>query len=198
MEKFLAIGDIHGCSDQLVEILEKAKEFSDYKLVFLGDYIDRGPDSEKVINILQKQDAIFLQGNHENMLIEDIQLHPENTHEYLKIAKISLKSFHWIMSLPFIYETKEYIFTHAGLNPYKHLEMQETKDYIWTCYDGTLKHLTEKTVVQGHLHKPNLFIMDNHIITDTNCGLGGYLTGILLPDRIPIQSKTRSPDYRYN
>jgi serine/threonine protein phosphatase 1 len=196
MEKFLAIGDIHGCPDQLLEILEKAKEYPDYKLIFLGDYIDRGPDSEKVLNILQNEDTIFLQGNHENMLIEDVTFHPESTHKILQKAEITLKSFHWIMSLHFIYETKDYIFTHAGLSPYKKIEMQETKDYIWTNYDGTYKHLTHKTIVQGHLHKPHLVIIDNHIITDTNCGLGGYLTGVLLPDRVPIQSDTRSGYYR--
>jgi serine/threonine protein phosphatase 1 len=171
MEKFLAIGDIHGCPDQLLEILEKAKEYPDYKLIFLGDYIDRGPDSEKVLNILQNEDTIFLQGNHENMLIEDVTFHPESTHKILQKAEITLKSFHWIMSLHFIYETKDYIFTHAGLSPYK-------------------------KIVQGHLHKPHLVIIDNHIITDTNCGLGGYLTGVLLPDRVPIQSDTRSGYYR--
>ena len=48
MEKIIAVGDVHGCLKQLDEILRMAMEYPGHRLVFPGDYIDRGPDSEGV------------------------------------------------------------------------------------------------------------------------------------------------------
>jgi serine/threonine protein phosphatase 1 len=69
-----AIGDIHGRLDYLRELTDlrlplKAGDL----LVFIGDYVDRGPDSRGVIEFLihlsKRQDCIFLRGNHEDMLL---------------------------------------------------------------------------------------------------------------------------------
>lgn len=78
-QKIFAIGDIHGCSEELEELLEKIKLDGKLKksdvLVFLGDYVDRGPYSRKVIEklILVKKEypnAYFLRGNHEDMILD--------------------------------------------------------------------------------------------------------------------------------
>ena len=74
-----AIGDIHGCIKQLVTLQDKIFNYPEYNkdedlLLYLGDYIDRGPSSKEVINnILQLQTenvkSIFLMGNHEQFMI---------------------------------------------------------------------------------------------------------------------------------
>jgi len=67
------IGDIHGRADLLEKLLGRlSKEWPDAKLVFVGDYVDRGPDSRKVLELLQNStiDAVCLAGNHEMMLQE--------------------------------------------------------------------------------------------------------------------------------
>lgn len=83
--RIYAIGDIHGCSDLLETLLEQITadnlmraDMESKKLVFLGDYIDRGPDSARVIDILMHglpdgYEAIFLKGNHEAMLLEALK-----------------------------------------------------------------------------------------------------------------------------
>ena len=74
MGKIFAIGDIHGCYDQLLALLKKIPvDFKQDTLVFMGDYIDRGPKSVEVVDFLIKlkrrlPDTIFLKGNHEDML----------------------------------------------------------------------------------------------------------------------------------
>jgi len=74
MEKIFAIGDIHGCFDKLCALMDKIKiDRSKDTLLFLGDYIDRGPDSFDVIEYLidlkkHFQKIVFLKGNHEEML----------------------------------------------------------------------------------------------------------------------------------
>ena len=74
-----AIGDIHGCADALGRLLAEIARHSsgrERRLVFLGDYIDRGPDSAGVLRMLQDIDrtemgkATFLMGNHERMLLD--------------------------------------------------------------------------------------------------------------------------------
>jgi len=66
------VGDIHGRADLLDAILRKiSKEADAATLVFVGDYVDRGPDSRKVLEMLRAlPDAVCLQGNHEVMLLE--------------------------------------------------------------------------------------------------------------------------------
>jgi serine/threonine protein phosphatase 1 len=77
-----AIGDIHGRSDLLAMLLAKvevdaaeAKGVERKTLVFLGDYVDRGPDSSGVVEMLLSGlpsgfDAHFLKGNHEAILLD--------------------------------------------------------------------------------------------------------------------------------
>lgn len=72
-----AIGDIHGCHEELLALMEKLVKDGlsrDDHVVFLGDYIDRGPDSKKVIDILiefsQTINCTFLRGNHEGMFLD--------------------------------------------------------------------------------------------------------------------------------
>jgi len=75
-EKIFAIGDIHGCYDKLATLLQRLPFNRDSDtLVFLGDYINRGPDVKRVIDYLielQKscRNIVFLKGNHEQTLLE--------------------------------------------------------------------------------------------------------------------------------
>ncbi|MFV0436341.1 MAG: metallophosphoesterase family protein [Desulfopila sp.] len=75
-EKIFAIGDIHGCHDKLVTLMERLPFDRDRDtLVFLGDYIDRGPHARQVIDYLIElqnscRNVVFLKGNHEQTLLE--------------------------------------------------------------------------------------------------------------------------------
>lgn len=74
-----AVGDVHGCRELLVRLLDKilaeaASVRGKTDVVFLGDYIDRGPQSRAVIELLlglpKTIDAHFLRGNHEQALLD--------------------------------------------------------------------------------------------------------------------------------
>ena len=75
-----AIGDIHGCLNQLTSIHDQILNYKNYKkeedlLIYIGDYIDRGPKSKQVVDqILQLKNkeirTVFLMGNHEAMMID--------------------------------------------------------------------------------------------------------------------------------
>ncbi len=69
-----AIGDIHGRLDKLEELLARLPLRGDDRLVFLGDYVDRGPDSrgviDRLIRVAEERSAVFLLGNHESMFLD--------------------------------------------------------------------------------------------------------------------------------
>lgn len=75
MNRLIAIGDIHGCLNKLVDLYFKVRPTADDRLVFLGDYIDRGPDSKGVIKYLLNlrehfPQTVFLRGNHEQIFLD--------------------------------------------------------------------------------------------------------------------------------
>lgn len=75
MDGLIAIGDIHGHLEKLVDLMNQVKPTAADQLVFLGDYIDRGPDSKGVIDYLitlqqQHPQTVFLRGNHDQMLLD--------------------------------------------------------------------------------------------------------------------------------
>ena len=73
--RLVAVGDIHGHLDKLTDLIGKVQPGPDDQLVFLGDYIDRGPDSKGVLDCLislqeQHPQTVFLRGNHEQMMLD--------------------------------------------------------------------------------------------------------------------------------
>jgi serine/threonine protein phosphatase 1 len=77
-ERIYAIGDVHGCAALLEKLLGLIAEDSAgaaARLIFLGDYVDRGPDSKRVIDILsslrdERPSTVFLMGNHERAMLD--------------------------------------------------------------------------------------------------------------------------------
>ena len=76
-DQIVAIGDVHGCPKTLKTLWERLEPYEDYIHLFVGDYIDRGPDSKEVIDFLlevkQQRKTIFLRGNHELMLLDALE-----------------------------------------------------------------------------------------------------------------------------
>ncbi|WP_152656596.1 metallophosphoesterase family protein [Oceanobacillus sp. CFH 90083] len=75
-KRILAISDIHGCYQELVQLL-KLNDYNpkDDQLILLGDYIDRGPESKRTVAYIMKlveEGAIALRGNHDQMFLEFI------------------------------------------------------------------------------------------------------------------------------
>jgi serine/threonine protein phosphatase 1 len=71
MKNYWIIGDIHGEAGLLERLLDNIRKFQPAELVFVGDYIDRGPHSREVADLLISlgSEASFLMGNHEMMML---------------------------------------------------------------------------------------------------------------------------------
>ncbi len=205
MEKIFAIGDIHGSYDQLLDLMAKLPiDFANDTLVFIGDYIDRGPCSVEVVDYLidlkkRVPGVIFLKGNHEDMLQKYLDGTDrftyllnggQNTLDSYLSRKIQSDSFpipadhmDFFNSLQLYYETEAYIFVHAGLRPKVPLESQQAEDMLW-IRDKFIysKYNFGKPVVFGHspLEKP--LVESNKIGIDTGAVYGNTLTCVQLPD----------------
>lgn len=202
--KIFAVGDIHGCLISLENLLDRLPISwgKDY-LVFLGDYIDRGPDSKAVIELLVElkkeypERIITLKGNHEWMLERflkgiDIETYLYNGGETTlrnyfnyKTGKIEIPSEHleFLKNLKLYFELADYIFVHAGLRPGIPLELQTEEDLLWirdSFYLSEKEFL--KVIVFGHTPFSIPLILRDRIGIDTGCVYGGYLTAVELPD----------------
>lgn len=169
---YYLIGDIHGHLEQLQKLAHKvAYDFKpdEDKFIFLGDYIDRGPSSfetiEFLISLSKKADAVFLKGNHEDMLFkflkgQDVDLYLYNggratVASYEKalgsmIIPDNQKDF--FSGLKMYYEGDDFIAVHAGLNPeWAELSEQKPIDLMWIrdkFYTDARRW--QKTIIFGH------------------------------------------------
>jgi serine/threonine protein phosphatase 1 len=204
-EKFFAIGDIHGNLTHLEQLLEEITPAFDPPndtLVFLGDYIDRGPSSKGVVDFILRlrrefPHVICLKGNHEAMLL-DWLLNGENYDLYLANGgsttirsyslegefKLPQEHVDFFTSLLLYYETERYIFVHAGMKAGIPLAEQDPHDLIWIRDEFILSPQNfGKTVIFGHTPLQRVYIAPNKIGIDTGAVYGGKLTCLELPAR---------------
>ena len=145
-----AIGDIHGMVHLLREMIAKIFDHSknagvEPRFIFLGDYIDRGPDSKGVIDTLislqQTSNCICLKGNHEDLALNAVDNKNElwlwlrnggdATLSSYPDDKISDDHIAWMRTLPVKFEMENHIFCHAGMLPYRTLDDQFDNHLMW-------------------------------------------------------------------
>ncbi len=199
MGRIFAIGDIHGCLKPFKDLLQRLPiNWEEDLVIFLGDYIDRGPRPRAVVEEILRlreenpQRIITLMGNHEWMFLrylrgKDIEIYLFNGGQ-TTIADYGDQApppehLHFFETLRPFYETEDYIFVHAGLRPGKDLWEQELKDllwirgeFIWSDFDFG------KRIIFGHTPFSEPLIMANKVGLDTGCVYGGRLTAVVLPE----------------
>ncbi|MBM7553158.1 metallophosphoesterase family protein [Thalassobacillus pellis] len=194
--RHLIVSDIHGEIGKLEKVLGQA----DYNpeedcLVLLGDYVDRGPHSkevvEKVKELVENDGAIAIKGNHDDLFIrsredgEALELwkmngaartwksyedSPEKLEEHRQWMKQNLRLY---------YESDDYIFVHAGLEPKIAVEDQKEDTMLWTRHMEPIG--LGKTVVHGHTPVEEVAYYNDQIDIDTGAAYGGKLSMLELP-----------------
>ncbi|TYB74495.1 serine/threonine protein phosphatase [Bizionia gelidisalsuginis] len=195
-----AIGDIHGSINALKTIFQHGLIKEDDKVVFLGDYVDKGADSKGVIDwLIEKSktfDFKFILGNHEIMMtrakssteIFEYWLEDYGGSLTLNSYKIGdnqnwmnqIDKSHWNFinsCLPYL-EIGEFIFVHAGLEENKRLEEQNEHDLFFKKFEAPLIYDPIKTVICGHTARKNGKIANfkHTICIDTYAHGGMWLT----------------------
>lgn len=166
----VAVGDIHGSYDKLVDVLESYRD-SGLEMVFLGDLIDRAPQPDgdikvvKTLHDLQKDPSSMglskvtvLKGNHESFFLDllgnpstkmmEHWLYNGGDPDLLEVAGPFVA---WLYSLPTTYIKGKYLFVHAGVEPGVPLEEQDKEQMRWIREPFLSQdHGLPYVVVHGH------------------------------------------------
>jgi serine/threonine protein phosphatase 1 len=178
-----AIGDVHGCSATLDRLLDRLALTPDDRVVFIGDYVDRGPDSPGVLDRLLRMEAdsadgtgprcVFLRGNHDQMMLDYVDGVPDayelwqinggmaTLAGYMGRTRLHIPDDHvaFLRRTPLVHEDDGFVFVHAGLDPRRsvaeNLARPDARVFLWTRahLDADLARW-EKPVVCGHTPQP--------------------------------------------
>jgi serine/threonine protein phosphatase 1 len=196
-----AIGDIHGCHNALVTLFNNIPKNQSDTFVFLGDYVNKGPNSKKSIQFLidfsKKYDSIFLRGNHDIMMMEarhSLKKHKEWINQggdatlgsfgVLKdrnwSGKIDASVWNFLEATKKYHQIEKYLFVHAGLEPETTIENQRNENLYWKKYQTPKKYSNENIVICGHTSRRNGEIANfgHTICIDTFASGGQWLTGL--------------------
>jgi len=215
--RIIAIGDIHGCHLEFAELLERLALAPDDRLILVGDLVNRGPDSNKVVDLALQHRAISLLGNHEARLLafrrtgdkSGLKEDDEKT-----LARLEPAHWAYLEKMPLTHFEPEFntVFVHGGFLPDEPWQKQPasvvTRIQVIDaegkprkradCPDGTLwadRWAGPPFVVYGHTPRPDIYKLKWSVGIDTACCMGGHLTAYVLPERRFVQVKARKRYY---
>jgi serine/threonine protein phosphatase 1 len=226
-----AVGDIHGRADLLYKLLRKITRDRDAlgrpaRIVFLGDLVNRGPQSREVIDLLSRgptdegDEWIALRGNHDQLMVDALRSGNASDfscflskggdatlasyglsrkHMTMSAARAVVPEAHldFLASLPLLYCSGSYLFVHAGVEPGKALE-EQTADVLMNIRKDFLTndHGLAYTIVHGHTPTDAPVTTPYRIGVDTGACSAGYLTTVVLDHGPPRFIQARGPRAR--
>lgn len=215
--RIIAIGDIHGCHQEFAEMLDRLALEKEDQLILLGDLVNRGPDSRRVIDLAREHRALSLLGNHELRLLNYRKTKDRNTLKETDAATFEqLRPEDWSyleqMPLTHYVEPLNTVFVHGGFLPNEPWQKQTasvvTRIQVIDregrprkradCSDGQPwadLWAGPPFVVYGHTSRPEIYKLKWSVGIDTACAMGGYLTAYILPERRFVQVKARRKYY---
>lgn len=207
MRKY-ATSDIHGCQKSFLALLDKIAFSKNDELFLLGDYVDRGPNSKGVLDVifdLRKKGYTLrcLRGNHEAILLRSLydltgldtwlQTDGKRTLDSFRAQRtdeIPEVYLEFLRELDYFFETDGYILVHAGLNFNLFDPLEDTRDLLvirhW--YDSIrYDWLGERIILHGHTPMTRVGIENQWLELKTNRYLdldaGCVYAGSDRPDR---------------
>jgi serine/threonine protein phosphatase 1 len=160
------IGDVHGHYKALMRLLEAIDPSSDDQIYFVGDLIDRGPQSAQVVEYVMENNHQCLRGNHEEMLINalgDGELNEELYKYWLNVGgsstvssyrhQIPQEHIEWLKQLPTFLDLEDIWLVHAGIHPNIPLEKQTSEEFCWIrdeFHSISEPYFADKLIITGH------------------------------------------------
>ena len=203
-----AIGDIHGCSVALKRMLAACKACAKgaaYRLIFLGDYIDRGPDSAGVIGVVREraeadpENVIYLMGNHEDLLLEALETGDDSiwlcnggdttlrSYGVGAAKNIPATDLAFLRNFGLSHDDGQRFYAHAGIEPGTPLDQQDRETLVW-IREPFLSSRRDHGRLIVHGHTPQRSgepeILSNRINIDTACVYGGVLTAAVFSSAV--------------
>ena len=206
----IVVGDLHGCYDELMELLEKIGIGDDDRVICVGDLITKGPKSKEVLELFMTDARLStVIGNHDLALRrkwngEDIELKAaqKEAHKELRGEKDAYVSF--FNRMPFMIDLGTHLVVHAGLRPNIELYSQTTGDLTRLRTLGSDRESDEgtpwyhvyhgeKIVLFGHWPSPEPRRGRRAIGLDTGCVYGYNLTAYIIESDEFVTVKAKRP-----
>ena len=193
----IVVGDIHGCYDELNDLLDLVKFTDEDRVVSVGDLITKGPKNREVLErFMNDRQFSAVIGNHDLALRrrwngEKFKLKPSQKPTHKELKKEKERYLPFLNSLPFLIDLGTHLVVHAGLRPGVALHSQTTEDLTelrslgenrssrsgtpwYDVYDG------EKIVLFGHWPAEQPRRGKKAIGLDTGCVYGNQLTAYIV------------------
>jgi serine/threonine protein phosphatase 1 len=202
MPRTIVIGDIHGCLVAFSTLIEAIDLQPEDTLVTVGDYVDRGPDSKGVLDLLLEMESkcklVPLLGNHEEMMLAVLEGRMEpfgwlnhggvqtmDSYGFIGDLNCVPKTHRDLINrMPSYFETDTHFVVHANYDASLPLEEQPGDLLRWVKLSDLLPapHVSGKRAVVGHTHdrKGEIFEVPHLVCIDTYCYGGRWLTALEL------------------
>jgi diadenosine tetraphosphatase ApaH/serine/threonine PP2A family protein phosphatase len=208
MARTIVVGDIHGCFDELTDLLELLKPRRDDRLISVGDLITKGPKNREVLDLLIS-DARWssVVGNHDRKIRQKLRGEPVRLNKeqraVLKELQFNLPKYAaFLRSLPFTIDLGSYLVVHAGIRPGVSLDKQMASDMTeirtmgadpsrrrgvpwYSVYRGP------QTILFGHWPAKEPRRASHAIGLDTGCVYGGGLTAFVIESEEFVSVRAR-------
>jgi diadenosine tetraphosphatase ApaH/serine/threonine PP2A family protein phosphatase len=208
------IGDVHGCYEELCELLSSIGPTADDRVIFVGDLVVRGPDSASVARLAMNgtiPNQTVILGNNEAKLRPTLGGDPTyatpavlRTLEQLRSAGILAEALDYFDALPLYLDLDAYAIVHAGVRPGRPLAEQSRGDLLRIkTLDGTPEgpmwydeYDGPQTVIFGHHVVKDPLFLPFAINIDTGCVYGGKLTALELGTMSVTSVRAKDVYYR--
>jgi diadenosine tetraphosphatase ApaH/serine/threonine PP2A family protein phosphatase len=197
MGRTIIIGDIHGCFDELTELLARVKLQKGDRVIAVGDLIVKGPKNREVLDLFIRDKRFSaVVGNHDRVIRqywrgEPVRLSKDQRRAAAELEPNRERYAAYLRSMPFTIDLGSHLVVHAGLRPGVPLHRQMAADLTeirtmganpgrrrgvpwYDVYRG------RKVVVFGHWPAKRPRVARRAIGLDTACVYGGQLTGLVL------------------
>lgn len=209
-ERVIVVGDVHGCFEELQELLKKCNfQSKTDRLIFVGDLINKGPYSLKVLDFVIEGGFECILGNHELGFLRSLEdkkyFKNGNKARAEEMGEDLGHYVTWMKELPLYIEDEEFVVIHAGIEPGVSLHKQRaevcTRIRTWDGLGLDLNnpndppwyefYKEERLVIFGHWAAKGLIKRENAIGLDTGCVWGGELSALILPQREVLSVKAQ-------
>jgi serine/threonine protein phosphatase 1 len=211
--RIIAVGDIHGCATEFEDLLGKLALTKHDRLILLGDLVNRGPESGRVIALAREHAHHSLLGNHELRLLNyrktgDPSHLKRSDHETLK--QFSDRDWAYLAAMPLMHHVPELatVLVHGGFlpgRPWRHQPARVVTRIQVVGPDGEPHKRSEHPeaphwselwrgppfVIYGHTPRREPALARWSLGIDTACVQGGALTACVLPGRTLVQVPAR-------
>jgi diadenosine tetraphosphatase ApaH/serine/threonine PP2A family protein phosphatase len=206
MNRTIVIGDLHGCFDEALALLDRLAVTEGDRVIFAGDLVDRGPKNRECVELAMKHECIL--GNHEEKHLQSSSHHPETR------RVLNDEHYAYFRKLPTFIRLPEHgaVVVHAGVLPSVPIEKQdayhllhaqclrppERKSYWPSKAPSTHTFWTNhwrgpERVIFGHTVVDKPLVTEHAVGIDTGCVFGGPLTAVVLPGWEIVSVPSKQP-----